>query len=339
MSIRVWLGFTAVALALAACEADRVESRSGDAGTDAPGADAAARATDAGTDAPFLYFGAPCQKDEHCGQGLRCLKEDADDLAPGLGGPPGGLCSRSCTTDSDCAGGAQATCVSPFGGGPPFCLPACTPGASDAPERKCLGRYDLACQSSPADPLSGMCVPACGGSADCHGSPCDLGTGLCVRVAPVGAPIGADCTSGRCSGGVCIGEGDQQVCSGFCTLGTAGCGFDPTSPERLDAYCLASPEVTSAQHDLGLCIQLCDCDGDCRHAGFVCDPAPADSAIVRSVRGRRGGCFPNDGTHVSTPCASDGGSRDAAAPLVDAAAPDASRDSGQAAPRDAAHSG
>ena len=101
-----------------------------------------------------------------------------------------------------------------------------------------------------------------------------------------------DVCAGVCSTLAANGNNQVSVCGGRCQLGGAvGCGFDLTASAAVDAFCLYGP-TNADVGDLGLCGQLCDCNGDCRDAAFICR---ADSTL-QSVTGRAGYCTaPNNG--------------------------------------------
>src|SRR5438034_256313 len=69
--------------------------------------------SDANGSAAVFVVGKGCAKDADCAAGLTCLKP-SDNIAPGVGGPAGGYCSKERTPKSNDAGpltGAQALCA------------------------------------------------------------------------------------------------------------------------------------------------------------------------------------------------------------------------------------
>lgn len=266
--------------------------------------------------------GTHCRTDDDCAPPFTCLAASSAAIATahGQGGPSNGLCTARCDASSDACAAAENTaeCVE-LSPGNRYCLPACSPGGQGAtPGEKCLGRLDLACAPPQAEGANGFCSPTCGGDFECGGRTCDLGSGACVDGTPPGVPLGGDCTAEACGNGSCETLGTFRACTGFCTVGTVGCGFDPLSRARLDSYCLLAATRQGSVSDVGLCAQLCDCNDDCRHPRFVCSPGPADNPAVLSVRGHRGACLPpsltQPGAEGGIPCTggrADGGFADA----------------------------
>lgn len=219
---------------------------------------------------PLEQLGARCTTNDDCG-GLTCITPTGE----GWDGasPAKGYCTRECTDDpSVCGAGnpCQQIATNPFNLS--YCLLGCTAGAiplgsnEPFPATHCRGRVELACQ--PNDNLEG-CWPMCVTDADCGSLSCDFSTGLC-GTAPTGDPIGAACDPhlNSCAG-VCLllNLGDETgICSGVCTLGTAGipgtCGSNPVPGSLQDTMCVL-PYVTSGIGDAGLCAQTCNCTADC----------------------------------------------------------------------------
>jgi hypothetical protein len=79
------------------------------------------------------------------------------------------------------------------------------------------------------------------------------------------------------------------MCTGFCSLGTIGCGKDPASTAPLGAACLFDGTIAGFGDvgDIGICGALCDCDAQCSAPGRVCVPF---SAANQSAFGRAGYC-------------------------------------------------
>jgi hypothetical protein len=144
---------------------------------------------------------------------------------------------------------------------------------------------------------------------------------MCTDRETPGLPLGANCLRGSCADGFCLELDGVPVCSGSCRLGSPGCGFDPRSPDRLEAYCLYEATPSSTEGDLGLCATLCDCDSDCLHEDLVCEPGPPDSSIVLSARGRRGACTPASVARTHLDCNGDAGVAEGGTP--EASSPEA----------------
>lgn len=263
---------------------------------------------------PAALVGKACTKDTDCATGLFCATATGNDM---LGGPANGVCTADCSinTDACLAVDPNSICVTfNASGSVAFCLETCTLGPTARGEVKCLNRSDMGCADAGFGDGSGYCSPACRGDFDCSGRSCDLSSGLCTDASKIAGtkPIGSSCdpnsTTEVCKGGFCLTmPGGGGMCSGFCTLGTAGCGEDPTA-SRLDTYCLFTfdPTLTDVG-DQGFCGQVCDCDGDCLLTGSVCAPDQS----LRQSSGRLGYCTPkvaSDGSTVAgMPCVGDAG--------------------------------
>lgn len=247
-------------------------------------------------------LGAPCDAVTDCMAGLTCIQ--ASSKALGGRGPAGGLCTASCSEDSDCAVWAvpgfpvQPACESV--GGSLLCLEGCLNGVEDSPPQ-CHQRGDFACQKSgrPPPPLAsetpGECIPLCGFDAQCGARHCNPALGLCQDEAITGDPIGASCDP----------DASQPTCAGFCDPGAAGEGGDgsssggeilpvevfPVGPPFCSQRCVVDGPIgcgwsgkgtptascsavdsTHGPNDVGLCQQLCNCDADCLASGYVCVP-------------------------------------------------------------------
>lgn len=235
--------------------------------------------------------GAPCRVDGDCAPGLDCFSATTDSL--GAGGPAAGYCTVACEEHADClALDAAAACASVSGQS--LCARLCESQDPAPGIQKCLGREDLTCVSVAAlgqqapepQPQIGICVPACQSDAACAGRRCDLLTGLCTDAPASGAPIGSACdTPDACAGGLCLRASEQteRFCSGFCTLGTNGCGFDG-SEVRVEATCLLSQVPGEGAGDRGLCFELCDTAADCEQEGSLCVPRPEHGRAGVCVR-------------------------------------------------------
>jgi len=273
-------------------------------------------------------FGRGCTTDASCGDPLlTCLTNN------GLsdGGPGGGLCTRACTSDTECLELALDSFCVPFTDTESFCLQGCTTGSLNVP--KCQQRPEVACtliglipqgqactssdQCAEGELCSSQtprqcgtivtgCVPNCGGDFDCgSGQFCDFGTGFCVNEEPDGLPIGSPCTPpvgvndpDPCMG-FCMASDEARtegVCTAFCTFNQAlsGCGWNGATPDP-DAGCLYSTILS--QGDLGegdvmICGMLCDCNDDCALSGERC--VDESGGTIESLFGRAGYCRPLD---------------------------------------------
>lgn len=280
--------------------------------------------------------GRKCQTDAACGEGLRCFTAGSNDMFGG--GPAGGYCSATCTSNAQCTAiDPEAECLS-IPGLQSVCMRTCfsLPGNFDPSnpvqpplaENKCLTRPDLACMSEAALGTTmftgsrqlGWCFPQCGSDEECPGRRCDLFRGVCVDTPATGAALGEACTAGtQCAGGICVAAnagGTEAFCSAPCVLGQPiGCGYG-LSAEVREGGCLG-PRVngfTSEEGigDSGFCAELCDVDADCVQAasrGWVCNV----STINQRRFGRAGVCGSPPPGDAGTGAVTDAG--DAAAPL------------------------
>lgn len=288
-------------------------------------------------------LGARCLDDSECGGGdLFCLTSDSNEFLDG--GPPNGMCAARCTdaAPEDCQNiEPNSICVltTDTDG---LCMPLCQLGVSSP--GKCQGRPDFACspRSMAQNSAVGYCRPTCGNDLDCGDRVCDLGSGICVdSLSGSGAPIGAKCaTDDDCATGFCIAYGPDpdapSACTAGCVLGTfaSSCGSDPSSSDPAPAACLFQTDANSTTGDVGLCGQLCSCNGDCLHPDMVCNPV---QGLAAETNGQAGVCdtaMQPDGTvSEGIPCE---GGRDGGMPESEAGPPDAGPGPGADASPDAA---
>jgi MYXO-CTERM domain-containing protein len=255
---------------------------------------------------PSIPVGKACVTAADCAAGLICIPSTSDAL--GGGGPPGGLCTVDCSkngqADCDAVDPGSFCGASDADGKIAHCFETCEEGPPLGDAVKCHNRPDVAC--APDGQGNGYCAPTCRGNSDCGKRQCNPLTGLCQDSVPGTLSTGAQCDStaakNDCFGGACsqYGGGDPTVdnssCSAVCALGVPGaCGTDPdpNSKQLPDAACL--PLVADGLEsigDIGGCVQLCDCDTDCRNKSFVCQTVSPLSGL-----GRGGLCVPGkDGT-------------------------------------------
>ncbi|HEX7670228.1 MAG TPA: hypothetical protein VF395_11620 [Polyangiaceae bacterium] len=250
---------------------------------------------------PTVPVGQACATAADCAAGLVCIPSTSNAL--GGGGPPGGLCTVDCSTN----GQADCDAVDPLSfcgtfdeaGTVAHCFESCGEGPPIGDAIKCHNRLDVAC--SPTPDLNGYCAPTCRGDSDCGKRKCNPLSGLCVDSVPGTLGMGAACDStaakNDCIGGACsqFGGGapsvDNSACSAVCSLGVPGaCGTDPdpNATKLPDAACLPLvADGLESAGDIGGCVQLCDCDADCRNKSFVCQAVPLTSGL-----GRTGLCVP-----------------------------------------------
>ena len=251
-------------------------------------------------------LGAACAVDGDCDQGLRCITVDSHELSGR--GAAGGICTRDCASDNDCAAwpprGTNFVSTCESFGGRKLCFEPCQVGSPY--DFNCHLREDLACRSfgkvfSETTQL-GSCVPLCTSDGQCAGRHCNPALGLCQDDPVVGDPVGASCdpqASEPTCAGFCdtsqAGDGDvgsaPGTCSALCVVnGPFGCGW--ASEGTPDAFCSWGGRLKPG--DQSLCVQLCDCDADCRNPRLVC-------GLGASAYGRAGRCVNLASGVVSAP--------------------------------------
>lgn len=232
-------------------------------------------------------FGRSCDIDGDCAPGLRCMEVDSGEWLGG--GPAHGYCTADCSADPGICFDADPSslCVQ-FDGPEPKAM--CMQGCGLGPVQKCQNRADVACDVFSLNGY-GFCRPMCRSDADCDGLSCDVGSGSCVEELPEGDPIGAECDPdaavSTCQSGFCLPFTEEYAfCTGWCTLGTIGCGSDSTMPEDPGEPLCTWPLASGSDFgDLGLCHQRCDCDDDCLHPDFRCLIVSDDFAEVLGTAG------------------------------------------------------
>ena len=192
---------------------------------------------------------------------------------------------RTCTVDSDCAGGGvgscQPQCFCPTVGGTPAkpndCFAACRGGTSDyqacSADSQCPGGF---CQPASCRAAAGVCVSgtavgaACGADSDCAGGgqcgdddssdegfcPAGPAQGLCSFTTPKGCTTNAECRpSGSCP--FCLAD-DSEVCvfrkkDCFPNEGITRTGM-PGVPDRVGVaiYCIPDAGNSAVNNTAGL---------------------------------------------------------------------------------------
>lgn len=269
-------------------------------------------------------LGVTCSSNE-CEKGLVCHKEEEPFL--GSGGPPGGLCTKTCVTSEDCPKGSF--CLDTVAGGE--CVLACDFGEDTS---KCGGRADFSCSptlvrtgvecqsdsdcdagdgcyevtsgattSGECRKVLGGCLPRCGADSDCtDGRFCDLGSGECVSKARDGLENGSICDPSKdeCRG-ICAATSDTEgFCEERCRIGSSsGCGFEKLSAEKV-ACAFFAFEVGTDQGsgDTGVCASLCNCNSDCSSTELCLSSPVGDFAGI---------CTSGIAASESLPCSTAGG--------------------------------
>jgi hypothetical protein len=335
-----WAGIAMMAVGMPALGAvgcsssssEGVPSEGGAGGDDSGGADSTTTAD--GPDLILPGLGDPCKANTDCKSDLTCIKSTDDLLG---GGPAGGYCSLPCSINGDCVA-FGGRCVR-GDGVQALCLLSCTPGPAVDITPKCGDRRDVACEGLVSGTSmmasGGACFPFCADDSECGTRKCDIGSGQCVDTLPTGLPIGSGCTANvmpdPCNG-VCAplenGTGPVPgLCTALCRYGRLeGCGYrvgalDASS--SVAAACAIPGSQDDDIGDIGLCLQLCDADGDCLAPDFACE-------LAAVPRWQHGVCLPKAPADVDA-----GPQVDAAPPPEDATPPS---DAG-APPPDAPSSG
>jgi hypothetical protein len=280
-----------------------------------------------GGSTPQVKLGRACATDAECGDGLTCLLANSGALDGG--GPAKGLCTATCTQDSDCAPfDAKGACLE-FTAGSGYCFEGCdfgNPGNTFLPS-KCHGRQEMACAplSSDGQTLTGQaCLPQCNADSDCGtGLFCDVSSGLCVASQGTGLSLGAQCQQqdggasqckGNCTGIVTSGSTTPltYTCTESCTLGAVPqCGWSGQSGDTAPGFCLFTSTIIPdpGVGDRGSCAQLCSCNSDCLNPDFICR-AFTDSATASALN-QKGYCSlkqnEDGGTSVGIPTCGGGG--------------------------------
>lgn len=320
-----WIGTAAVMAALTAVGCSDSTGNANDAGsggggdtgtvTDAGGGGGDACGTRRIAERQPIY--GECRNNADCDEGLTCSTEAEQ-------GFPGGQCNRSCTRDDDCV-------LYPRNGSPPvdgYCAPADMMGRRTC-RRVCVNGADCEREGYTCTTLNArtinevkVCIPICSEATCRDCTTCNPDTGLCR---PPGAPaamgraVGETCRAStdpmataatRCRSDLCNAESlpdsmgrptytgwNGGSCIARCILPE---GYNPatywdgealprgTCPQG--ALCL--PNGSQAEGDLGICLDECTQDSDCRrNQGYFCRKS-FQVSTTRTVRFTNGFCVP-----------------------------------------------
>ncbi len=234
-------------------------------------------------------FGAPCQRTEDCSSGL-CVRRDS----------AGGICTRTCTTATDCPASPNWGCVGAENFESQIC--ACVPDAEaeicgDGKDNECNGRVDdcLICDGVAVpqdDPKHcGACNVACRTDQVCALAACSCPpetpfecSGQCVNFDSnpqnCGA-CGSSCEPGQtCVGGscgcpnsltpnYCAGSGCVDFSSDNANCGSCG-NACPTGQSCVASTCQC-PNPSVQEHCPGVgCVDTDTDVGNCGTCGNVC---------------------------------------------------------------------
>jgi hypothetical protein len=214
---------------------------------------------------PAATLGAACTASPMCPMGATCLEEDES-------GWPSGACvgTDGCDVATDTGCGTGAHCIpGGFSGG--ICVAAC------ATTDDC--RLAYTCRAPSAYPTRSICQPACSTDAHCTatGYVCNPGLGTCDDPF-VASSLGRTCSrfGGGCTGGTCLSERQNGFPNAYCAYQGCTVGMDSTCP---------TGGVCSASGDgLGICLDGCAADADCRMAeGYACRPVDYTGTMSTST--------------------------------------------------------
>lgn len=195
-------------------------------------------ALDAGeTQLPDKTAGKGCKSDDDCPNG-KCMRDLMVGSMTEARKAPGGYCTASCDTDSQC--GNQGECSVGAGQDRGLCLGMCNSQADCRDGYACVGAtagfFNGAGSCQPmqrpdelGDRVAGR---ECASDGDCLG-------GTCASASPLGAPYPSNYCTGRCWEDAHCGEG---------------------------GVCLTQ----AASADAGWCLEGCGSDADCGRRGYRC---------------------------------------------------------------------
>jgi hypothetical protein len=205
-----------------------------------------------------------------CTSRLRC-EGGAQSLCIGTGeGYPGGLCTRSCSSDAQC--GDLGVCI-PFGTGM-RCFPRCD-NASD-----CRAGYNCFALGGTRPPEDRVCFPFCDNDAQCMPAACNTWSRFCGTVNLMSADNGEPCEqNSNCRSGRCTEELNADgaptgnlggICTSRCNVASDAEYLGRTIPQSDCPMGSVCPRDTGAMaRSPATCRKECRVNEDCR-PGFIC---------------------------------------------------------------------
>ena len=288
-----------------------------------------------GFGAECIDFGSPGKPNGYCMQGCRfgppaqvgfdpkkCQGRADRACSPALASV-----GTSCVKDSDC--GADLVCAGTCSRKVAVCLPQCNDDAECDGGFKCDPRSGL-CRSTieSGKAIGAACTmpPVAGPDSDAGDSGSDGGRDSGVDAASDSGPGGAS-DSGRADGALEASPDARTTdeCRGFCQPFTSSPGKPPsafacserctlgvvfscgsTQQNGISSLCMAEA-LERGVGDMGVCVQLCDCDANCAHPDFVCNEFQQPS--VKTLTNHQGYCglaiATDGGVRSGIRCASD----------------------------------
>jgi hypothetical protein len=266
-----------------------------------------------------------CVADAECGEGLRCFTERETGL-------PGGYCNRECTSPDDCV--REEPGVPPIDG---FCQAADANGRRYC-ARVCANGQDCerngyTCIQQNANTLNAVrvCIAVCTPTSCTDGTTCDGNSGRCRATGATltGRTIGERCLANRDPASTAENRCRSELCNPEVTTDSRGVpfytgfnggqcvgrcilpqGYNPSTfwdETRLPqgscpSGAICFPNGSLARGDLGVCLDECSQDSDCRTAeGYFCRKT-IQLSTTNTRRFDNGWCTPINCVNTATPC-------------------------------------
>lgn len=220
---------------------------------------------------PDKTAGKTCEADGDCATGM-CLTSIPGSFGSAAMDAPGGYCSATCTTNTDCGEGGVCSGAFPgFGGAaatPGRCMQSCESAEDCRDGYRCVNALGMAPSGNPMDPTAALLGPnAC--------QPTPATTKLTDGVTGKACAEDKECGQGRCAKSEMMMTYPDGYCTGAC-LQDADCGAGGSC---------TLPAIGSGA---GSCYSSCQTNGDsdcrkgyrCRTNGSrrQCIPGPAPLA-------------------------------------------------------------